>query len=203
MKINKKVIKEIRSWAIIVFVAFALAFIINSKAYAKAEVHQSSMEDTLFENQQLIIDELCYLFSDPERGDIITFYKYEEKGSIADDFSRYIDKIGAKLKIDPEEPIHEMLVKRVIGIEGDVIDIKDGSVYVNGEKLDEPYVKGGFTESNGLITPITVEKNMLFVLGDNRAVSVDSRELGFIDLDQVEGKAIFRVYPFSKFGKIK
>lgn len=195
MVINKKILKEILSWVLIIMVAFVLAFLISSKAYAKVKVEQSSMENTLYHNQQLVVDELSYNFTEPKRGEIITFYKYENKGSILDDLNRYIDKV-----IHDEE--HERLIKRVIGVEGDVIEIKDGEVYVNGDKLEESYAKG-ITDSKGLQTPVTVGKDELFVLGDNRVVSIDSREIGMVKIDQVEGKAIFRVYPFNKMGKIE
>jgi len=94
------------------------------------------------------------------------------------------------------------LVKRVIGIPGDEVNIKDGYVYINGEKLKEPYVKGE-TFSGEINFPIKVPDNKLFVLGDNRPVSKDSRAFGLINSDQVEGKAIFRVFPFNKIGAIK
>lgn len=86
-------------------------------------------------------------------------------------------------------------------MEGDVIDIRDGYVYRNGEKLDEPYVKGS-TEPKGGTLPLTVGKDELFVLGDNRVVSIDSRELGLINIKQVEGKVVFRVFPFDRMGKM-
>lgn len=203
MKKKNKIGKEIGSWAIVFFAALAISFLFNSKAYGNVQVQQSSMENTLYNNQRLIVDELCYRFNKPERGDIITFYKYENKGTLVNDFTRYIDNLVFKIKHGDEiYEEHERLIKRVIGIEGDVIVIKDGLVYRNGEKLDETYVKGD-TMPKGLQSPITVGKNELFVLGDNRVVSVDSRELGLVNIKQVEGKAIYRLYPFNKAGKIK
>jgi signal peptidase I len=94
------------------------------------------------------------------------------------------------------------LVKRVIGVAGDEVDIKDGYVYLNGKKLEEPYTKGE-TMPKEFKLPFKVGENELFVLGDNRLVSKDSRKFGPIDYNQVEGKAIYRIYPFSQIGKIK
>jgi signal peptidase I len=197
-KDKKAVIKEIISWVAVFFAAFIIAFVFSSKVYAKVQVDQSSMENTLFDRQQLIEDNICYNFKKPERGDIITFFPYDKKGTIVDDFNRFVDKIASG---GEESEFHRRYVKRVIGIEGDEIDIKDGTVYLNGEKQEEPYAKG-ITDPKGCELPLTVGKNQIFVMGDNRVVSEDSRELGLINLDQVEGKIIFRLYPFSKFGRI-
>lgn len=195
---KKAIIKEIVSWVAVILAAFIIAFLFSSKVYAKIQVDQSSMENTLLNNEQLIEDNIRYQFSRPKRGDIITFFPNEVKGSLVDDFIRLKDKLASGGE-DPEE--HRRYVKRVIGIEGDEIDIKDGEVYLNGEKLEEPYAKG-VTDPKGCKLPLTVGKDQLFVLGDNRVVSEDSREIGLINLNQVEGKVIFRVFPFGKFGKI-
>lgn len=196
---KKKLFREIKSWVLIVLVAFVMAFLIESEVFAKVTVEQSSMENTLFQNQQLIVNVLSYHFEKPKRGDIIIFFPDEKNGNLLNKFKRYIDGYS-ELFTGVEK--HERYVKRVIGVEGDVIDIKDGSVYVNGEKLDEPYVNG-ITEPRDYKLPCTVGKDEIFVMGDHRQVSEDSRQFGPISLKQVEGKAFFRIYPFNKFGKIK
>lgn len=198
MQDKKKIWKEIRSWAFIILGSFIFAFFINSEVLAKVIVEQSSMENTLFENQQLIVDELSYNFKQPVRGDIIIFLKDEEKGNIIDSFVRYMD--GFK-ELFTEDPLHTRYVKRVIGVEGDVVDIKDGYVYINEEKLIESYANG-LTYEREFELPYTVEENELFVLGDNRDYSSDSRAFGPISIDQVEGKAFFRIYPFNEMGII-
>lgn len=198
---KKKLLKEIRSWTIIIVGAFMLTLIINSKVVAKVQVKHSSMEDTLYPKQQLIMEKLSYNFKKPDRGDIIIFLRDEAKGTLIEDAIETIDKLVSIF--DKNDNVEEnRLVKRVIGIEGDVIDIREGNVYVNDEILEEPYVKGNTTPDE-IEFPITVEKNKLFVLGDNRNVSIDSREFGVIDCNQVEGKVIYRIYPFSKTGPIK
>lgn len=203
MKDKKDVIKEIRSWTFSILGTFFIATLINSKVFAKVHVEQSSMENTLFTNQQLIVDKLSYNFSEPKRGDIIIFLEDEEKGTVVDDALRNIDNIALIFENDKDvTPKHSSLVKRVIGVEGDEIDIKNGYVYLNGNKLEEAYVKGE-TLSGEFKLPVKVGHNKLFVLGDNRPVSKDSRKFGLIDLKQVEGKAVYRVYPFNKSGKLK
>lgn len=196
---KKKILKEIRSWAFTILLAFAVVLVFNSKVMAKRDVSQSSMENTLFNEQQLLINKFSYNFRTPKRGEIIIFLEGEKKGNIIDDsielFNNFLYK-GEKYAL------HTRLVKRVIGVAGDEIDIKDGYVYVNGEKLEENYVKGT-TLAEQIQFPLVVDEGKLFVLGDNREVSSDSREFGLIECNQVEGKAFLRVYPFNEIGKVK
>lgn len=204
MNSKNKVMKEIISWIFTIIGGFLIVLVFNSKVYASAQVKQSSMENTLFSQQRLFVDKFSSNFSDPQRGDIIIFLEDENKGTIIDESVRTIEDIVYNIttKNTEDNELHSRLVKRVIGIAGDEVDIKDGYVYVNGEKLDEPYVKGK-TEEHEFELPTVVGKNQLFVLGDNRVVSIDSRSFGLIDCKQVEGKAVFRIYPFNKIGKIE
>ena len=139
-----------------------------------SQVEGGSMDMTLADGDRLIISDFLYT---PERGDIIVFEDY-----------------GTDLR-DP-------LVKRIIGVAGDVVEVKiDGSVYVNGELLDEPYV---YVTPGKAPTRIhgkwTVEDGELFVMGDHRDVSKDSREFGPIKVDSVLGEVKLRFYPFDSFG---
>jgi signal peptidase I len=199
---KKKVIKEIISWVLILCGAFFAAAIINSQVFEKVIVQQSSMENTLFGGQHLIVNKLSYNFNEPKNGDIIIFDKYEEMGTVFDDIKKSIVNLASIFDKEKKNEKNEYLVKRIIGVEGDEVDIKDGSVYINGVKLEEPYANG-VTEEKLVELPITVEKNEVFVLGDNREVSTDSRALGPINKNQVAGKVVFRVYPFKQMGKIK
>ncbi|NFE81722.1 signal peptidase I [Clostridium sporogenes] len=200
---KKKVIKEIKSWIFSILGAIIIAGLVNSKVFAKVQVQQSSMENTLFTNQQLILDKLSYNFVEPKKGDIIIFHENKEKGTIAEDTLEMVDNIISKFnnnKTDIEED--DRLIKRVIGVPGDEVDIKDGYLYLNGKKLEETYANGE-TISREFKLPIKIPENKLFVLGDNRMVSKDSRMFGLVDYKQVEGKAIYRVYPFNHVGKVK
>ncbi len=200
MRNEKPILKEIGSWIIVIVVALVLSLFIDSTIIAKAEVEQSSMENTLFEGQQLIVNKLSYAFDEPKRGDIIIFLENEEKGNIIDNFIRSVkNRFSSSDEIAAEQ---ERLVKRVIGVAGDEIDIQNGYVYINGERLEESYVNG-ITLPGNLKLPITVGEGELFVIGDNREVSRDSRDFGPIDVKQVEGKAVFRVYPFNQIGKVE
>ncbi len=198
----KKQIKSGLSWLGIVLIVFICSMFLQSEVFAGATVNQNSMNNTLYPNQKMIIDKLSYQFSEPERGDIIVFLKNGEKGSIADEMLRNLELFTNKfLKSKEIYAKHEMLVKRVIGVPGDVVDIRDGYVYVNGIKLIEDYAKGA-TYAGVVEVPVTVDENQLFVLGDNREVSIDSREFGPVNYEKLEGKAIFRIFPLNKIGKI-
>jgi signal peptidase I len=200
MRNEKPILKEIGSWIVVIVVALVLSLFIDSTIIAKAEVEQSSMENTLFEGQQLIVNKLSYTFDEPKRGDIIIFLENEEKGNIIDNFIRSVkNRFSSSDEIAAEQ---ERLVKRVIGVAGDEIDIQNGYVYINGERLEESYVNG-ITLPGNVKLPITVGEGELFVIGDNREVSRDSRDFGPIDVKQVEGKAVFRVYPFNQIGKVE
>ncbi|EJE7233860.1 signal peptidase I [Clostridium botulinum] len=200
---KRKVKKEIESWIFSILGAILIAGLVNSKVFAKVRVQQNSMENTLFTNQQLIVDKLSYNFVEPKKGDIIIFHENKEKGTIAEYTLEMVDNIISKFnnnKTDIEED--DRLIKRVIGVPGDEVDIKDGYLYLNGKKLEETYANGE-TISREFKLPIKIPENKLFVLGDNRMVSKDSRMFGLVDYKQVEGKAIYRVYPFNHVGKVK
>jgi len=196
---KKKIIKEIRGWSFSILGAFFIVVLLNNKVFAKVKVEQRSMENTLYSGQQLIIDKLTYNFTEAKRGDIIIFLKYGEKGTLVDEAVMVANNIKSLFE---EVDKDERLVKRVIGIPGDEVDIREGYVYVNGEKLNESYTKGE-TFSAEIKFPISVPDNKLFVLGDNRPVSEDSRAFGLINYNQVEGKVAFRVFPLNKIGTIK
>ncbi|BAQ12650.1 signal peptidase [Clostridium botulinum B2 128] len=200
---KRKVKKEIESWIFSILGAILIAGLVNSKVFAKVRVQQSSMENTLLTNEQLVVDKLSYNFVEPKKEDIIIFHENKEKGTIAEDTLEMVDNIISIFNNNNNSiEKDDRLIKRVIGIPGDEIDIKDGHLYLNGKRLEEPYVKGETIE-RGFKLPIQVPENKLFVLGDNRMISKDSRMFGLIDYKQVEGKAIYRVYPFDHIGNIK
>lgn len=196
---NKNIIKEVRGILLTVAGSILILTLVNTKVLANARVQQESMENTLYNDEKLMVDKISYYFSNPKRGDIIIFFDNEEKGNILEEGYRYLKEIAS---ISHNTDTRIRLVKRVIGIPGDEIDIKDGYVYLNGEMLDESYTKG-YTYSREINFPIKVEEDTLFVLGDNREVSRDGRNFGLININQVEGKAVFRLSPFSRFGVIE
>ncbi|WP_409341554.1 signal peptidase I [Paenibacillus sp. MBLB4367] len=167
--------RELRDWGVSLSVAVVSALLIQNFAFAQTEVRNVSMQSTLYEGQRLIEDKITYRFGHPNRGDIVIIQGPESE---------------------------QRLIKRVIGLPGDVVDMKDGQVYVNGNRLEEPYARGA-TYSKGLALPYAVPDDKLFVMGDNREHSTDSRELGPIALSSVEGRAVFRIWPPHTFGGLQ
>lgn len=143
------------------------------------DVRGSSMVPTLSNGDKLLVSDLFY---EPARGDIVVFKK-----------DNYDD--------------NKALVKRVIAVEGDVvnIDFDRGIVYVNGEAVEENYTNAPTNTKIDFIGPQTVPKNCLFVMGDNRNASTDSRDkrIGMVDKRLVIGKALLVIYPFADFGGVK
>lgn len=145
-------------------------------------VKQSSMENTLHENDYLIMSRQAYRNHDPERGDIVIFQSELYDEDSGDD---------------------KLLIKRVIGLPGDEIKILDGMVYINGEAYPEDYLKDGYTPAFEI--PLegqtyTVPENSYFCMGDNRVGSIDSRrsEVGCVSRDLIKGKVVIRLFPFNK-----
>ncbi|EOR25886.1 signal peptidase I [Clostridium sartagoforme AAU1] len=195
----KKIINEIKGIALTILGSIIIVAIVNTEVLASAKVQQESMENTLYSDEKLIVDKVSYNFTTPKRGDIIIFFDNEEKGNILEEGYEYLKEIAS---ISYNTDTRTRLVKRVIGIPGDEIDIRDGYVYLNGSILEELYVKGE-TYSRDKEFPIKVEEDTVFVLGDNREVSKDSRNFGLVNINQIEGKAIFRISPFNRLGFIK
>jgi signal peptidase I len=196
----KTLLREVWEWIVVFAAAFILVALLNTTVFATTQVRQTSMQDTLMEGQHLFIEKITYLFGGPARSDIIVF--------IEDQYPKnYIDRVKvfftdvSQVFVPVEDKTNVRLVKRVIGIPGDEIDIRDGSVYRNGERLEEPYVKGS-TYTREVIFPVKVPEGKYLVFGDNREVSKDSRTFGLIDRSQIEGKAVFRFWPFNKFGTV-
>lgn len=155
-------------------------------------VKGTSMCDTLQGNDILLVNRLFYT---PERGDIVVAY-------------------AANLPNESTDTMGEAIVKRVIGVGGDVIDITDkGIVTVNGTELEEDYILENilWTRRGNVSLPFTVPENKVFVLGDNRNYSTDSRwvddgkssyYVGALDIENVIGKVVFRLYPIDTFGSL-
>jgi signal peptidase I len=170
---------ELFFWAQALTVALIVLVCCNTFFFRLSGVWGHSMENTLFQNDQLILQ--IFGYEQPERGDIIV--------CVSDAFDG------------------QALVKRVIAVEGDTVDISDdGYMVVNGEELYEPYAKQPIRDSHrgNQQYPLTIEEDHLFVVGDNRNASSDSRltEVGQIEEARVIGKVLFRIFPFNKIGGV-
>lgn len=198
--------KEIWEWIYTIAIAVIIAFLIKSFLFDIVRVDGHSMDPTLSHNDRLIVTKLGY---EPKQGDIVildsTYKKREEfYDSIAaqkgkDELS-FFDKLMTKKDL-PSSLDKIYYVKRVIALPGQTVDLgDDGKVYVDGAVLDEPYYKGDTRPIDSAITfPLTVEEDTVFVMGDNRMHSKDSRhsELGLVPEDALLGKAQIRIWPFN------
>lgn len=168
----------IRDILIALLLALAISLLIRPTI-----VKEISMMPTLAENNYLMISKQSYQFGDVARDDIIVFH------------SNLMDEQGKE----------KLLIKRVVGVPGDVLTITDGKVYRNGYQIQEPYIMGGTKgETSGTLYNYVVPENFVFVMGDNREVSLDSRaeEVGPVRISDIIGKAFFRLYPFDQIGGI-
>jgi len=169
--------KELLGWIRDILIAVAIAAVILA-FFKPIIIQQQSMEPNFYSGDYVITSRQAYnIFGDPQRGDIIVF-----KSDL------YTDEGEAK-----------NLIKRIIGLPGDTVEIIEGEVYLNGEMLNEEYIKE--PGLSGEMEAVTVPEGELFVMGDNRRVSQDSRSgaVGTISQDTIVGKVVVRVYPFSQF----
>ncbi|PAB58133.1 signal peptidase I [Anaeromicrobium sediminis] len=180
--------KEIMEWIKSIGLAIVIALVVTSFV-TTIQVYSVSMNPTLVEGDKLIL----LNSKSVEYKDIVVVNTDIELSKSE------LKKLGFMEKLKGETT--KKLIKRVIATEGDKLVIKDGDVYVNDVKLDEDYIKEPGTWPE--IEIDSISENQIFVMGDNRNNSMDSRQLGPIDKSEIVGKALIRIYPFSKFGTIK
>ena len=213
---KKAQIKDIVEWIYCIILAVVLALLVKYFLGTPTIVKQTSMVPTFQPNDRLILNRLYRTFkTTPQRGDIITFEaptvsnSAGEKVDLENPVAKYTNKTNglvSKFFYNVVEITKRSYIKRVIGLPGDHVEIKDGSVYINGEKLEEDYLSSDVkTESvnGGQYLDIIVPEKTVFVMGDNRPDSIDSRKFGCIPYEKIEGKIVLRFWPLNKFGTIK
>lgn len=202
VKRKKSIIREIFEWVVCFFAALVAASIIRYFLCTPTLVRQGSMTPTILNGERVLINRTVRTFKLPlYRGDIITFERpvgHNDGKAYYDDGEGFLYFLGH----DVFETAKISYIKRVIGLEGDHVLIKNGKVYVNSEKLNEVYLDGVETPITGDYYDIVVPEGYVFVMGDNRDGSSDSREFGCIPIEKVEGRVKTRLLPISKFGKI-
>ncbi len=216
MNEEKKVnIKEILEWVYCIVIAIVLALLVRYFIGTPTIVQQPSMYPTLKQGQRLILNRTIRTTkSMPQRGDIVTFeapsksYVSAVEANLENPVAIYdynITNIFSKFRYYVLEIGKTSYIKRVIGLPGERVQIENGKVFINGEKLDESYLQEGVvtTSLEGVFTDITVPENCLFVMGDNRPQSTDSRRFGCIPLEKIESKVWIRFWPFDLFGKVE
>lgn len=204
-------LREIWEWVYTLAIAIIVAMLIKGFVFDIVRVDGSSMFPTLVDNDRLIVTKLGYA---PKQGDIIILdseYKnreeyYKQVATINGDSDfGFFDKLAAR-KDMPSNLKKKYYVKRIIAMPGQTIDLVDGNVYVDGEKLNEEYYDGITSSIDPTVEyPITVDDNCVFVMGDNRTRSKDSRssELGQVPFEAILGKSQVRIWPLNAISKTK
>lgn len=177
---EKSILRELGGWLLYILIIIGLTYLIITFVGQRTRVSGSSMETTLSDGDNLIVDKLSYRFGEPKRFDVIVFpYQHEE---------------------------NTFYIKRIIGLPGETIQVVDGYTYVNGEILSGDVYGAQVMDSPGMAAePIELGEDEYFVLGDNRNHSSDSRDpsVGVLKREDLIGKAWVRIYPFDRFGVIR
>lgn len=214
MKLTDKT-KDILEWIICIVIAFVLALLVRYYIGTPTIVKMPSMYPTLKQDQRLILNRWCRTIKEiPSRGDIITFeaptsdsYIFSKDfnpNDVAAKYSNEKTKALDKFIYNVLEVNKASYIKRVIALPGEHLQIKDGKVYINDVELQEDYLQPQITTSteNCPFYDLVVPENCVFVMGDNRPESTDSRRFGCIPLEKIESKVWIRFWPLNLFGKV-
>ncbi len=179
---KEKVYNEIIDWVKAIIIAGLIAFLLHTFVFSLVLVDGASMNPTLSDSERLILNKTSYVVKEPERADIVVFHVYNS----------------------------EDYIKRVIGLPGETIEMRADQLFINGEPVDEPYLaaaKSTYNEVGIYLTedfgPIKINDDHLFVMGDNRRNSSDSRAIGSIDKKELIGKVSIRIWPLTSIGSVK
>ena len=184
--IQKDGLKAVREWVTVVGVALIIAFLVRGFALQQFYISGPSMESTMFQDNRVLVNKISYRLHDIHRGDVVVFDRVTTDGVAVQ---------------------HDDLIKRVIGLAGDTISISKCVVSVNGKVIDEPYLNDYDLAQTNLddrcripeMAVTTVDSGHLFVMGDNRPQSFDSRMFGSIDEKLVVGRAFVIIWPIGSF----
>jgi signal peptidase I len=166
-------VKWLRELLETILPAILIAILINLFLAQPTRVHGQSMEPNLHTDQRLIVEKISYHLHGPRRGDVVVFNMPQQSD--------------------------ELLIKRVIGLPGETVEIQGGKVYVNGKVLDEPYLA---QETQGRFGPVVIPPLHVFVLGDNRSFSNDSRAFDTVPIESVLGRAWLSYWPLQDLGTL-
>ncbi len=209
--------RNILEWIFCIVIAFVLAILIKYFIGTPTIVSQVSMNPTLQPNQRLILNRWMRTIHEmPQRGEIVTFeapsirgYNTPEEADLENPVAKYTNEPTnwwTKFTYYVLEIGKESYIKRVIGLPGEHVKIENGKVYINGQELQEDYLQENVVTEGGdynYFTDIIVPENCIFVMGDNRSQSTDSRSFGCIPIEKVESKVWIRFWPLELWGKVQ
>ena len=187
---HRSTTRSIIEWIAVIGGALIVALVIKTFLIQAFYIPSGSMETTLEIGDRVLVNKLSYRVHDVNRGDLVVFEAAEGEG----DCGQPVNQAAASAA---EGGIKD-LIKRVIGLPGDVVEGRDGQILVNDRILVEPYLDEGITTSD--FEPVTIPEGCVWVMGDNRSDSRDSRSFGPIDEDQIVGRAFVRVWPLTNLG---
>jgi signal peptidase I len=175
--------------------ALVIAVLIKTFLVQPFWIPSESMVPTIEVDDRVMVNKLAYDFGEPRRGDIVVFRDPREE-EVDESFPEAVvrsvlEAIGIRTRGRDD------LIKRVIGLPGEVVEIRDNTVYIDGVPLDEPYLPEVFMPDED---PVEVGQDQVFVMGDNRNASFDSRRFGPVSLDDLVGEAFLKIWPLSDFG---
>ena len=210
---TKARIKDIIEWIVCIIIALVIAIAFRYFVGTPTIVQQPSMVPTLQPNQRLWLNRWVRTTKKmPSRGDIITFEapskldlsSEEINESVVARYENELTSIWSKFSYYVLEVNKTSYIKRVIGLPGDHVVIKNGKVYLNDEEMQESYIPAGVVTDNGHgnCIDVIVPENCVFAMGDNRSQSSDSRRFGCIPIEKIESKVWIRIWPLNVFGKI-
>ena len=175
-------LRVIREWVVVVGVALGIALLVRGFLVQQFYISGPSMESTMFQDNRVLVNKLSYRLHDIGRGDVVVFDRITTDGEVVQ---------------------HDDLIKRVIALPGETIEIRECVVFIDGEELPEPYLNEYDVQQINLddrcrvpeLEPTVVSKDHIFVMGDNRPQSFDSRMFGEIEADLVVGRAFSLIWP--------
>ncbi len=173
---DDSLLRNLLEWFVVLGAAVAVAVLLRSFVFQAFYIPSESMEQTLYEGDRILVNKIGYRLHDVNRGDVVVFRRPDDQpGEIRD------------------------LIKRVIGLPGESVEGRDSTIFIDGRELVEPYLDEGSFADFG---PLTVPEGEMFMMGDNRDQSLDSRRFGTIDEDRVVGRAFVLFWPLDRLGTL-
>ncbi len=200
---RKKMLYSIFKFLLYIVIILAGVYLLPTYVMQRTIVDGDSMNDTLQTEDNLLVNKFIYRFTNPERFDVVVFYP--NGNTHPDTFFSFIKRIFTLKKDSDRKAASEddYYIKRIIGLPGETVEIHDEKIYINGEILEEDYASTPTGYAGDAEEPVVLGEDEYFVLGDNREGSRDSREIGPVKRENIDGKAVLRIYPFSKFGSFR